>query len=296
MQITTSTLQAIRAGFKTSFKGGLDQASSQYERIATVVPSTTSEETYGWLGKMPNMREWVGERHVHGISEHSYTVKNKDYELTIGVGKNAIKDDKLGIFAPMFEEMGRSTKAHPDQLVFSLLKNGFTTECYDGQNFFDTDHPVLDEHGEKTTIANTDGGAGASWYLLATNRALKPIIYQEREKPQFVALDDPTNPQVFSNKEFVYGVDGRSNVGFGYWQMAWGSKQALDAAHYETARAAILGMKGDYGRPLGITPNLLVVSPALEGAANRLMKNDQINGSDNEWKGTAEVMVVPWLA
>jgi len=296
MQITTPSLQAIRAGFKASFKGGLDQAISQYARIATVVPSTTGEETYGWLGKMPNMREWVGERHVHGISEHGYTLKNKDFELTMGVSKNSIKDDKLGIYAPMFEEMGRSTKAHPDQLVFNLLKDGFTSACYDGQNFFDTDHPVLDAEGNDITVANTDGGAGTPWFLLATNRALKPIIYQEREKPQFVALDDPSNPAVFNNKEFMYGVEGRSNVGFGYWQMAWGSKQTLDAAHYETARASISGMKGDYGRPLGIVPNLLVVPPALEGAANRLMKNDQISGSDNEWKGTAEVIVVPWLA
>lgn len=86
---------------------------------------------------------------------------------------------------------------------------------------------------------------------------------------------------------------GSVPVPFGFWQMAYGSKQTLDATNYATARAAMMGMKGNYDRPLGITPNLLVVPPALEGAANRLMKNEQINGSDNEWKGTAEVLVVP---
>ncbi|MDE4175796.1 Mu-like prophage major head subunit gpT family protein [Phaeobacter sp. PT47_59] len=296
MHINASTLEAVRKGFKAHFNRGLGQAASQYERIATVVPSTTGEETYGWLGQMPNMREWVGERHVHGITEHGYTIKNKDYELTIGVDKNAIKDDKIGVYAPMFEEMGRSTKAHPDQLVFGLLKNGFTSPCYDGQNFFDTDHPVLDENGNETTVSNTSGGGGAPWFLLDTSRALKPILFQEREKPNFVALDNPQDPNVFNNKKFIYGVDGRSNVGFGYWQMAHGSKQTLDAANYEAARISLTGMKGDHGRPLGIIPNLLVVGPSNEGAANRLMKNEQINGSDNEWKGTAEVLMVPWLA
>ncbi|WP_027237251.1 Mu-like prophage major head subunit gpT family protein [Leisingera caerulea] len=296
MHINSSTLEAVRRGFKAHFNRGLGQAASQYERVATVVPSTAGEETYGWLGQMPNMREWVGERHVHGISEHAYTIKNKDHELTIGVDRNAIKDDKIGVYAPMFEEMGRSTKAHPDQLVFSLLKNGFTSPCYDGQNFFDTDHPVLDENGEVITVSNTSGGAGAPWFLLDTSRALKPILFQEREKPNFVALDNPQDPNVFSKKKFIYGVDGRSNVGFGYWQMAHGSKQTLDAANYEAARVALTSLKGDHGRPLGITPNLLVVGPSNEGAANRLMKNEQINGSDNEWRGTAEVLMVPWLA
>lgn len=296
MHINSSNLEAVRKGFKAHFNRGLGQAASQYERIATVVPSTAGEETYGWLGQMPNMREWVGERHVHGIAEHAYAIKNKDFELTIGVDRNAIKDDKIGVYAPMFEEMGRSTKAHPDQLCFGLLKNGFTTPCYDGQNFFDTDHPVLDENGEVITVSNTSGGAGAPWFLLDTSRALKPILFQDREKPNFVALDNPQDPNVFNKKKFIYGVDGRSNVGFGYWQMAHGSKQTLDAANYEAARVALTGLKGDHGRPLGITPNLLVVGPSNEGAANRLMKNEQINGSDNEWRGTAEVLMVPWLA
>ncbi len=106
--------------------------------------------------------------------------------------------------------------------------------------------------------------------------------------------DNPTDDNVFDRKEFVYGTDARHNVGFGFWQFAWGSKQTLDADHYATARSALMSMKGDHGRPLGIKPRLLVVPPALEGAANRLMTNDNLaNGASNEWKGTAEVMVCP---
>ena len=297
MIINSANLDAIRVGFSTAFKRGLGQAEPQYQRIATVVPSSARENKYGWLGKMPNMRKWIGPRVVHGLSEHDYAIRNEPFELTIGVDRDDIRDDNLGVYQPMFVEMGESTAAHPDILVYNALQNGFTENCYDGQFFFDTDHMVLGEDGSETLVPNTDGGAGTPWFLLATNRSLKPIIYQEREKPQFVSMDKPTDTNVFTNKEFVYGVDGRSNVGYGFWQMAWGSKQALDAAHYETARGALQGMKGDHGRPLGIKPNLLVVPPSLEGKALELLNAERnAAGATNVWKGTAELMVVPWLA
>lgn len=297
MIINSANLDAIRVGFSTAFKRGLGQAKPQHARIATMVPSSTRENKYGWLGKMPNMRKWVGPRHVHGLAEHDYAIRNEPFELTVGVDRDDIRDDNLGVYQPMFVEMGESTAAHPDLLVFNALRNGFTELCYDGQFFFDTDHPVIAEDGSTQMVANTDGGAGAAWFLLATNRSLKPIIYQERQKPQFVAMDSPTDSNVFTNKEFIYGVDGRMSVGYGFWQMAWGSRQTLDASRYRAARAAIQGMKGDHGRPLGITPNLLVVPPSLEAAAMELLNADRTAaGATNVWKGTAELLVVPWLA
>jgi hypothetical protein len=76
-------------------------------------------------------------------------------------------------------------------------------------------------------------------------------------------MDNPDDANVFHKKQFLYGVDGRCNVGFGFWQFAFASKQALDVAHFAAAFAAIEGMKGDYGRALGIKPTHLVVPPSL---------------------------------
>lgn len=297
MLVNSGNLDSLRVGFKTSFQKGLGIAPSLYLRIATVVPSSSKEEKYGWLGKVPSVREWIGPRAVQNLQQYDYAIKNKPFELTIGVGRDDIEDDNLGIYAPLFEEMGRSTGAHPDKMSFSLLKAGFSTNCYDGQFYFDTDHPVLDENGVPQSVANTDGGSGAPWFLIDASRALKPIIYQNRKDFQFVAKDDPKDDRVFMNKEFVYGADGRNNVGFGFWQFAWGSKNTLDTAHYAAGRAAISGMKGDYGQPLGLTPNLLVVGPSNESAGRKLLNSEYAAGGEtNEWKGTAELLVVPWLA
>jgi phage major head subunit gpT-like protein len=296
MLINSANLDALRVGFKTIFNDAFKAEGSAYEKIAEVVTSTTGEEKYGWLGELPGMREWIGSRVIQNLSEHDYAIKNKDFELTVGVSRNDIEDDKLGTYSTRFKVLGRAVARHPDQLVFGALKNGFTAECYDGQNFFDTDHPTLDENGNVVSVANTDGGAGTPWFLMATSEIIKPLLFQERKKPEFVSKDKVTDDNVFDKKLFVHGADSRCNVGYGFWQMAWGSKQTLDAAHYATARAAIGGMKGDFGQQLGIKPNLLVVPRSLEGAGLELLNAERnAAGATNIWKGTAELFVCDWL-
>lgn len=297
MLVNASNLDSLRVGFSTAFQNGLGQSASQFAMLATVIRATQKEQKYGWLGKIPNVREWVGARAVQNLMQHDYAIKEKPFELTLGVDKDDIETDNLGIYTPLFTEMGMSTGSKKDMLVFEMLKAGFSTECYDGQFFFDTDHPVLDEEGNTVSVANTDGGSGTPWFLLDVSRAVKPILLQVRKEFEFQSMTEPTAQNVFMNKEFIYGADARMNAGYGFWQMAWGSKQTLNAANYAAARAAMGGMKGDYGRPLGITPRLLVVPPALESAALKIVNNELgANGETNEWKGTAEVMVAPWLA
>lgn len=296
MLVNSANLEALRVGFSTAFQGGLGLAPSQYSRVATVITSTQKEQKYGWLGKVPRVREWIGPRVVQNLAQHDYAIKEKPLELTLGVDKDDIETDNLGVYTPLFQMMGQSTGSEWESMVWAILKQGWATPCYDGQNFFDTDHPVLNEAGAETSVANTDGGAGSPWFLLCTKMPLKPIILQKRKDFEFVAKDDPKDDRVFMNKEFVYGADARGNVGFGFWQMAWGSKQGLDAAHYESARAALTGMKGDHGLPLGLVPDLLVVGASNEGAGRGILQSQLVNGGEsNKWAGTAELLVVPWL-
>lgn len=296
MIINQSNLGRLFTGYSAAFQRGLGQADPQWNRVATRVPSTTREEKYAWLGQTPNLREWIGDRVIKSIEAHDYSIKNKSWESTIEVGRDDIEDDTYGVYSPLFEEMGRSTAAHPNQLVFSLLGQGFATACYDGQYFFDTDHPVLDEDGKVTSVSNTGGGSGDAWFLVDDSRALKPILYQVRKDYNFVRQDREEDENVFMRKSFRYGVDGRSNVGFGFWQFAYGSKQTLDKAGYKAARTALMGMKGDYGRPLGLRPRLLVVPPALEEAGLELLNAERdAAGATNVYRGTAELLVCEWL-
>lgn len=297
MIINQSNLSILYTAFTTSFNQGLGMAEPMQERIATRVPSGTRESKYGWLGKVPGFREWLGDRVIQNAQAHDYSIVNKSYENTLGVERDDIEDDQFGIYAPLFTAMGEATAAHPSELVFALLASGFATACYDGQFFFDTDHPVLDVNGVEQSVVNTDGGAGTAWYLLDTRRALKPLIWQVRKDYNFVAMTQETDANVFTRKEYLYGVDARSNVGFGFWQMAWGSKQTLSKTTYALGRQSLMGMKGDYDRPLGIMPNLLLVPPSLETEGLEILNSERdAAGATNVYKGTAELLVCPWLA
>ena len=77
----------------------------------------------------------------------------------------------------------------------------------------------------------------------------------------------------------------------------------LTAANYETARAAMMSLTGETGQSLGVTPNLLVVNPSLEGIGKRILEADIIAdavvataGTTNVNKGTAKLLVVPELS
>jgi len=267
-----------------------------YKKLAMIVPSTTAKNTYPWLADNFEIREWVGERVHQNLLTADFSITNKDFEGTVAVPRNAISDDELGVFSPMFQQMGDATATFPNRLVFPLLKSGFDTLCWDGQYFFDTDHPGFDANGNEVSVSNFMGGAGTPWFLAATGGPLKPIIYQEREKFQFVAKDRPTDDNLFSQKKFVYGVDGRMNVGFGMPQLIVASKQPLTHANYAAARAAFAAWHKKSGEPLGLTGDLLVVSQTNEGAARKILLNEfQDSGESNEWKGSAELFVTPWL-
>ncbi|UPG87024.1 Mu-like prophage major head subunit gpT family protein [Luteibacter aegosomatis] len=298
MIVNAGNLKTLFIAFKAAFAGGLGTAPSQYTQIATVVTSTTGAEEYGWLGKFPKMREWIGDRVINGMQSHGYTVKNKPFELTVGVPRNSIEDDQYGVFAPMMTEMGQSAGEFPDELVFNLLAEGRTEKCYDGKPFFATDHPVLNGKGKPVAQSNVDDIAdgGPAWYVLDTRRALKPLIFQDRKKPNFVAMVSETDENVFSRAEFVYGVDARGNAGFGFWQQAYSSNKPLNAENLEAAITAMTGRLGDNDRKLGINPSVLVVPSTMEFVASALLKSVLVNGGEtNPLAGRLTILLSPWL-
>lgn len=292
MIINQSVLSGIYQSFSTIFNQAFEGAPAQWPLVAMEAPSAGRSVDYKWLGDFPMMKEWLGDRVIKDLSGFRYEIVNKDYEATVEVDRNDIEDDLIGVYTPMIQGLGVAARQHPDMLVWALLNAGFTTACFDGQYFFDTDHPVAG-----ASVSNTGGGAGTGWFLLDLSRPIKPIILQVRKRPEFVAMDKPDDENAFMRKKYRYGVDDRKNVGYGLWQLAYGSKQTLDATAYAAARAAMMSFKNDEGVPLGVTPTHLVVPPTLESAGRSVVSVATTSaGAANPWYGTAELVVVPWLA
>lgn len=296
MIVNASSLRDLFQGFNTSFNKGLQSTVAHWDTVAMKVPSTGASENYSWLTGMPSIREWLGDRIVNSLSAARYVIENKEFELTISVKRKQIEDDQYGIFGKPLEQMGYETAQHPDDLVFTLLGGGTGIKCYDGQFFFDTDHPGYDATGEVISVSNLTAGAATPWYLMDCKQPIKPMVYQERHPFIFESLTNNEDAHVFMKGEFVYGVRGRSNAGFGLWQLAHCSKAALDATSFEAARTAMSAIRKPSGKPMGIVATHLVVPSSLEGTARKLINAELINGGEsNVWAKSVELVVSPYL-
>ena len=224
MLVNRQVINGINTSFSTIFNKTFSETKTTWDKIATKVPSETGEESYKWLGSIPRMKEWIGEKEIQNFSASDYTLKNKDYDITIGVDRNDIEDDKIGIYKPVIMDMAQSAAMFPNELVFETLASGFKEKCYDGKPFFSDKHKIGD------------------------------IEY--------------------------------SNLG----------TEKLSVGSYSAARAKMMSLKDENKKSLNITPDLLVVPPALESEGRKILMADLINGETNVFKGTAELLVDPSLA
>lgn len=226
MLVNKASIQAVFISLKTTFNNAFEAAPAVWDKIAMKITSESSQNDYAWLSSFPKMREWVGEKVVKNLEAHKYTVLNKSFEATVGVKRDDIDDDNLGIYGPQAQMAGFSAKQWPDELVMLLVNAAFTANCYDGQCFCDTDHPV------GNGVVSNKGTAALSIATLAAAQA-----------------------------------------------------------SFGAARTAMRKFKDDEGRPLNITPEILLVGPALGDTARALMTNDRLeDGKPNPYKGVATVV------
>jgi len=61
-------------------------------------------------------------------------------------------------------------------------------------------------------------GQPTTWYLLCTNRAVKPFVFQQRQAVNFVYRINEQDPVVFDKHQYIFGTDARGAVG---WSHAW---------------------------------------------------------------------------
>ena len=106
MIINQANIRSMSIGYSVIFNKALAETPTTYQQIATTVPSTTRDQSYNWLGQMPQMREWIGDREIQNLSAYDYVIKNKKFEMTIAVPRDDIEDDTYGVYNPMFQNLG----------------------------------------------------------------------------------------------------------------------------------------------------------------------------------------------
>jgi phage major head subunit gpT-like protein len=186
MLVNQATIAAVFVSLKTTFLNAFDAAPSQWQQTAMLVPSGSGQNDYAWLSLFPKMKKWIGDKAIKALEAFKYTIVNDDWEATVEVDRNNIEDDTLGIYAPQAQMAGYSAKQLPDEIVADLKNNAFANKCYDGQYFYDTDHPV----GEAKTSNSNKGTA----VLSGATQALAVASYGAARTAIMSFTDDEGRP------------------------------------------------------------------------------------------------------
>ncbi len=302
--ITFPTLQSINDAISLAYElGQLSVADSIYKSISFVSKSTGDAEVYPMFAGTAGLREWVGDRVVHQLGLETFRLPNKTFEETISVRREDIEDDRLGLLTPVAQQLGIDSEIYPDLLIAQLLKNGHNSTIFDGQNFFDVAHPNYSDTGGPATVANYQAGSSTSWYLIDTSKVWRPFIWQERRPFKIIPKFSMTDPSVFWDNEFVWGVDGRGAAGYGLWHLASRSDAPMNQANLLAAWETMGQLRRQDGAPMGVgAPRglKLIVPRALYATARAYCENPfdpmvTTNLTPNAFQGIATAVQNDWL-
>jgi len=165
MMVNGSTLIAIQQSFNALFQRSLMETTPLWPLLAMEITSTHLAEIHQWLGRVPQMREWIDVKVINPLLGFQFIITNKDYESTIAVDRTHIEVDMLGMYPPRIEEMSVRAAMHPDKLLSTARSAGETTKCYDEQFFYDTDHA----EGSSGAQSNELTGSGVALADLTTD-------------------------------------------------------------------------------------------------------------------------------
>jgi len=140
-----AAIESAATGYRALFERGREQVSTFYTDYSQEVPSTGHAENYSMAPLGVSIREWTGDRRIKSVKLYDYTLVNADYEGTFSVPRNAFEDDRLGHFNAQAQMLGVEAARHPDELLSTLLSNGFSsTNTIYGVAFFSNSQPTAD--------------------------------------------------------------------------------------------------------------------------------------------------------
>lgn len=147
MIVNDASLQALRVTFEKRFGEAYQEIETFAPKIATEVTSGTEVNVYGWIANQIALREWIGQRQAIAMGEHSYSLRNRDWEATLKLPRKQILDDNLGIYTDVLvPQFAAAVAKHPD---LTLINDVFSANptAFDGQAFWSTAHPTFAADG-----------------------------------------------------------------------------------------------------------------------------------------------------
>lgn len=127
-----------RSGFLTSVRA----TKMTWGRLASVINMDAKSIDLVDIGDAPMPTESVGRLQVQEFIEKSLTIKPRNWDITVGISYNAVKDDQTGSLERKVRSAGENFNKHIQKMVFEKLNAGDVAGNvgYDGLTFFNNAH------------------------------------------------------------------------------------------------------------------------------------------------------------
>jgi len=158
--IDIATLNAIEKMVRAEFGGAFVGVPTSYQLFTTEIVDTEYISWFEWIGGLPRVKEWVGNRQIQQLKNYDYSIKSKDWEMTVlqqyakfwdksGTKLAAMVKQKISGMAAQFR------RDYPAETIIQALEAGTSAKAYDDVAFFS------DVSGVRT-FDNLLGGSGTT--------------------------------------------------------------------------------------------------------------------------------------
>lgn len=185
MSITPSGFNLFISIVNTSIGAVYSDTSivEHWKRFASVIPSTGSQNVYGWTGMLPKARVWRGSRVVTRANPQTYTLVNLPYEHTLTIDRFHLDDDLMGIYYRQLPDQARQMRRQPDYWARDLLEargdfsGSVLQNGLDGLTAFNTAHNINVYAPAAGTYSNDLTGGGQTINGILTGGAFSPTAF-----------------------------------------------------------------------------------------------------------------------
>ena len=213
-----------------------------YESTIAVKREDIEDDNYGTYGSIFTRLGEAAAQHpdtliwgllMNGFAEKCYDDKaffSDQHPVSKGVKasnvlRNALSRESYETARTMIMsqvgENGKSLKIIPDTLFVAPANESMGRKILECEFIAGTSNPLY--HTATLEVIPDLAENPKQWFLACTKKALKPMIFQEREKIRFQSFVNENDEHVFMKNEYLYGARGRHNAGFGFWQFMVGS-------------------------------------------------------------------------
>lgn len=130
-------------GARTGFLDSMKTHKYSYGQFTTLFDMKSKEQLAVDLGAAPMPKNSATGLTIQQMIEKSITLKTEEWDITVGVHYNDIKDDQTGELESKTGGAGKNFQKHMNKIAFQALNAGDANTwglCYDGQNFYSASH------------------------------------------------------------------------------------------------------------------------------------------------------------